>query len=378
MKTSTPWLTTALCALGFAHSVAAQNIVISNARVIVGDGDVIDRGSIVIQGGRIASVSEGPAADSELPVLDAEGLTAMPGFVDAHRRVIRGDPDEWMEGAPARMQEYVAAGFTTLFSLGDPLEPALELRSRLDAREIPGPRLVVSAPVPLTTDNGSSAPEANIRQTVQDLTLAGADAIESVVLATPGGGQIETLSIAKDEADQQGLLTITHIRTVDDALAAVDGGSGYLSSTPGVGEFDAATARDIIEAGRDNAEYGLVVTSALGSPDVSAGPAGAGNARVLRDAGVIYAFGTATELTPREALRHEVEALGQVFSNEEVIDILTRSAAYAVRRDDALGVLEAGTIGDVVLLSGDPLSSLEDLLNVRVVIRTGRIVFDSR
>ncbi len=121
------------------------------------------------------------------------------------------------------------------------------------------------------------------------------------------------------------------------------------------------------------------MTSTLGAPTVadrnSAGPA---NARLLWDAGVIYGYGTDTALLPRDALRHELTLLKLVFSNEEIVEILTKSAAFAVRRDDALGTLESGKIGDAVILDGDPLTDLDDLFNVRVVIRTGRIVIDNR
>ena len=377
MKTAISWLFAILGGFILAGGAAAQNLVITNARVIVGDGEVIDSGSIVIERGRIASVSAGAVTSSESLVIDAGGLTAMPGFVDAHRRVIRGDPDEWLMEAPERMREYAEAGFTTVSSLGDPLEQVSELRERLDAREMPGPRLVVSGPIQLTADDGSAYSEGEIRDTVRDLTLTGADAIHSVVRATPA--EIEALSVAKDEADQNGLLTITHIETVADALAAVQGGSGYLSHTPWAGELDETTARELIDGGRNNAEYGLVVTSTLGAPaGADGGSAGPANARQLWDAGVIYAFGTGTELPPAEALRRELDFLEPVFSNAEIIDILTRSAAYAVRRDDALGMLESGKIGDVVLLDGDPLADLDDLFNVRLVVRTGRIIVDER
>ena len=39
------------------RNVAAQDLVITNVRIIVGNGNVINQGSIVIRGGRLASVS---------------------------------------------------------------------------------------------------------------------------------------------------------------------------------------------------------------------------------------------------------------------------------------------------------------------------------
>lgn len=356
----------------------AQNLLIENARIIVGNGEVIDNGSVAIRRGRVAGVSEETPADTDLPVLDAGGLTLMPGFIDAHRQVIQGDPEEWMQQAAQRMQEYLEAGFTTVLSAGDPEQIILDLRDRLDARELRGPRLMVAAPVPIVNDEGEPVAQDDIRQAVQDAALTGTDAIASAVRATPQGHERTALSTARHEADQQGLLAITHVESLQDVLAAIAGGSGYLTSTPNLEELDEATATQIVRTGAANAEYGLVMTSALGVAAPADAERGAANARLLRDAGIRYGFGTGTSLHPRDALRHELNTLQPVFSNHDVVDILTRSAAYAVRRDDALGTLELGKIADIVIVGDDPLSNLESLSDVKVVVRTGQVVVDNR
>ena len=42
-------------------ALSAQDLVITNARIFVGNGNVIDQGSIVIRAGRIASIGTGGA-----------------------------------------------------------------------------------------------------------------------------------------------------------------------------------------------------------------------------------------------------------------------------------------------------------------------------
>src|SRR5262245_19315289 len=75
-----------------AVTAGAQDLVITNVRIIAGNGTVIDRGTIVVRGGRIASVSAGaPSAGGD--AIDARGGTALPGFIDAHRHVNAG-PNE--------------------------------------------------------------------------------------------------------------------------------------------------------------------------------------------------------------------------------------------------------------------------------------------
>jgi imidazolonepropionase-like amidohydrolase len=68
---------------------------------------------VVVRGGKIVSVGSG-AAPSGVQRIDAQGRTVMPGFIDAHRHIATGDPAEWLaKRAPAQMQEFLDAGFTT-------------------------------------------------------------------------------------------------------------------------------------------------------------------------------------------------------------------------------------------------------------------------
>ena len=378
MKTRTLTSLTILLSLGLVQSASGQNLLIRNGQMLDGNGGRVEGGTLVIRNGRISAYEE-DASTSDFPVLDAEGLTVIPAFTDAHRQVIQGNPDEWLEQAPQHMQRYLETGFTTLVTTDDSLEHILELRDRLESREIEGPRLLVTGPVPLTSVTGGAVPEEQIRQTVRDLALAGLDGIALTVRTTPSGREQEALSIARDEANEQGLLTIAHIKSVGDAITALRGGSGYLTRTPHIGRLGPGTASNIVETGRDNAEYGVVMTSTLGAitsadPD-SPAPA---NARELWDAGIIYGFGTDSDFPPQEALSHELDALGQFFSNEETFMILTKNAALAARRDDALGTLDRGKFADILILDGNPLADIESVFNIQVVIKTGRIVVDNR
>src|SRR6266853_2505670 len=69
-------------ALGGVSNLAAQDLVIANARIIVGNGSVINQGSIVIRGGKLATVSAAAANVPGVQTIDARGMTAMPGFID--------------------------------------------------------------------------------------------------------------------------------------------------------------------------------------------------------------------------------------------------------------------------------------------------------
>ena len=76
---------------GCIQDLAAQSLVITNARIIDGNGGVINRGAVVVRNGRIVSFSEGAAVVPGAVSIDAQGMTVMPGFIDSHRHVIQGD-----------------------------------------------------------------------------------------------------------------------------------------------------------------------------------------------------------------------------------------------------------------------------------------------
>src|SRR5436305_6358929 len=79
-----------LAIFGTAQKSHAQNLVITNARIIVGNGQVIERGGILVRDGRIAAVvsGEASAAPPGTQTIDASGFTVMPGFIDDHRHLI--------------------------------------------------------------------------------------------------------------------------------------------------------------------------------------------------------------------------------------------------------------------------------------------------
>ena len=58
-------------------------LIIKNARILTMTGDDLDRGDILIKDGKIAKIGEKIDADGA-EIFDAQGLTAIPGIVDAH------------------------------------------------------------------------------------------------------------------------------------------------------------------------------------------------------------------------------------------------------------------------------------------------------
>ena len=72
--------------------------------------------AILVRGGKIATVAAGAPFATAGQIIDAKGMTAMPGFIDAHRHINTG-PNE-----KAQMQAQLEAGYTTILSGGGPAE----------------------------------------------------------------------------------------------------------------------------------------------------------------------------------------------------------------------------------------------------------------
>jgi imidazolonepropionase-like amidohydrolase len=102
------------------------------------------------------------------------------------------------------------------------------------------------------------------------------------------------------------------------------------------------------------------------------------NARLLWEAGISYGYGTDTGWPPKESLADELRALSLVFSPRDISKILGEGAARATLKQDRIGTLEPGKLADMVLIDGNPLTSISDLLKVVTTIKDGRIVSDRR
>jgi imidazolonepropionase-like amidohydrolase len=236
---------------------------------------------------------------------------------------------------------------------------------------------------------------------VRQLKQAGIDDVKAVIVATPGGPERHTLAVVVDEAKKNGMPVITHAVTVEDMFAAIDAGVSILAHTPHIGQLDEASARKVAESkipmmstlgvfAPTFAESNERIRARTGvdniprfrdlepSPFDTLASAGQGpvNARLLWEAGVVYGYGTDTTFLPKDSLAQELKCLRLMFSNQDVVKIMTKNAATVIGRGKDLGTLEPGKQADIVMLDGDPLADIQSVLKVRMVIKGGNVVVD--
>ncbi len=373
-------------------SALAQDLHITNARIIDGAGLRLDRGSILIRDGRIEAVTSEPIARSGVSTLDANGMTLMPAFIDAHRHIIRGDTDAWFaDQAEVRMQEFLDAGFTTLMSGGGPVPGIIELQRRIETDELIGPRIVTSG----RADPPDFESPQDARARVQELAELGVEIIKARIAVDDQ----RMLSVVTDEAHRHGLDVMVHAVTVPAMHAAIDAGADKLVHTPHGSFMSPTDAKRVAAAEIENLStigfavpvFGVfnddnVPTFRDGSPwpegILGTGSNAAGekavNARTLWDAGVVYGFGTDTSYHPRDGLAHELRALNLMFSPQDIVKLMGPNTAAFIDMEDELGTIEPGNIADLVVVDGDPLSLIFELLDVAIVVKAGEIVADHR
>src|SRR5580698_9517325 len=136
------------------------DLVINNARVF--DGEKLRDGllSVGIAGNKISFVEK--AARPAAKEIDAAGKFLMPGLIDCHLHLLNmwTAVDEASMAADIsgdlknRLRALLAAGVTTVKSVGDSEDDILRVREMLARDELTGPRLYV-------TGAGFTAPESH-------------------------------------------------------------------------------------------------------------------------------------------------------------------------------------------------------------------------
>ena len=125
--------------LAAPRAIPAGTIALTNARILTMDTRrVIERGTIVVRGNRIACVGDCPITGAD-KVMDLAGKTVMPGLVDMHSHHYR----EWRGMRPRHDFEqaiYLAYGVTTTLDVSMYSQNMFPTAELIEVGEIIGPR----------------------------------------------------------------------------------------------------------------------------------------------------------------------------------------------------------------------------------------------
>ena len=140
-----------LCLFLFQSASAQEQLtVLQGARLILGDGSVLEQTDLAIQNGAIVSVGNVNAAGAE--IIDLRGKTVLPALIDAHAHLGYEAATGWGAENYSRanlidnLQRYAYYGFAAVFSAGsDPAPVAQALQADFDNGDYLGARMLFAA-----------------------------------------------------------------------------------------------------------------------------------------------------------------------------------------------------------------------------------------
>src|SRR5688572_18628906 len=213
---------------GFTIPASAQSVTaFEGARLIVGDGGVIEHATLVVEGTNIAQV--GPTADVRVPAgarrVDLTGKTVMSMIIDTH---VHLSPTRDALIRDLKLRAYY--GVSAALSLGTDNYDLLEVRGQT----IPGAARFLSAGrgITMPEPGRTTVPywittEAEGRKAVEELAAHKVDIVKIWVDTRDGKYQKltpELYGAIIDEAHKRGLRVTAHIYDLEDAKGLIRAG----------------------------------------------------------------------------------------------------------------------------------------------------------
>ncbi len=410
---------------------ASGSTVILGATLIDGTGhDPLSNAAILIEGERIRAV--GTRAAMTIPqgarVIEAEGMTLLPGLIDCHVHLamrtgmsmterVMTPPSLNLLYAVPNSRATLEAGITTVRDAGG--TPA-GVKMAVERGLFPGPRMLVA--VTILSQTGGHAdnympccvdlpmmryPDVphsvvdgvdEMRKKVREVLRAGADWIKLCtsggVLSTADDPQspqftVEEISVAVYEAGTHFKRAMAHAQStvgIKNALKA-----GIASIEHGIWLDDEAIdmmkARGVylvptLVAPRDVIAFAEANPGAL--PEVVFQKARAvvedhsASIRKAIEAGVKIAMGTDSGVGPHGRNARELGLMvDHGMTPMQSIVASTSEAARLLRLDKDLGTLEEGKLADLLLVQDDVLANItavEDQGKLALVMKAGQVV----
>ncbi|MGQ0571241.1 MAG: amidohydrolase family protein [Armatimonadota bacterium] len=392
------------------------SVVIRGGTVFRATGASAEPAAIVIEGERITAV--GPEREVAVPhgsrTIDATGKFVMPGLIDAHlhftgvfnfdryrmflqppfaTRVIRAALDAY---------EVLAAGFTTVRELGHgSMDQVIGLRRAINDRVIAGPRILTSGWA-ISQSGGHGDPRIfpaewtyqlrprstfadgpeECRRVVRENFGAGADLVK--IYTTEGGLRpgpdgfnaipnftVSEIEAMADEAHRRGAKIAAHATAREGILNAILGGVDTIEHGGGVGAhddlLDLMAQRGVFLVptlsiyywmathGKENGLDPRVMTASAAMVELEAK-----YLKKIHRHGIKVALGTDTgNIFGRGQNARELEMMVESgLTPAEALTAGTRVSAEALGLEQHLGTLEPGKVGDILILSANPLDDI--------------------
>lgn len=410
----------------FPKPKAEQRIAFTGARLITlsaatGAGPVIESGTVVVDGARIAAI--GPVGDVVIPsdalVIDVTGKTIMPGLLDTHYHRIGGSSGGIgisafkLPNPDFSDRSAIVYGVTSAWEPGGPVDDGVPATADLQAAgRIAGPRWshsakgTVGSPFELLTTY-----DAALRAVEQHKHL-GVDVLKEY--ATPTREQTQWLSAA---AYETGLGIVSHLESFEGMMTRVVDGytggdhpyipvpfykdvhelirqTGYIwtpnvAMSPGTVGTQKGTQRYFCQAvlawqkrtSPRVREVKPICATDQSNPSPTVPYGIQRNSRVAKHAALTASdgvhIGVSAHSMPASNLHREMWFLWKGgLPIEDVLRATTIGNAEKLGLQEEIGSLEPGNIADFLVLERNPLDDILNTLSLKYTIQGG-VVYDS-
>jgi imidazolonepropionase-like amidohydrolase len=385
------------------------DVLFRNATLFDGSGAATRPADVIVRGNRIRTVADA-SARLEAPgceVVDASGLTLMPGMTEGHahlsfcgasKNTDLGDipPEEHLLGTLRNAELLLDHGFTSCYSAASAkLRLDIVVRNEVNAGRLKGPRIRASSPE--ITVTGGLGDECKMHQNRSSfgMTCDGAEEVRKAAriciregtdnikinisgddFVNPAKGGMTVMSEAEvraavETAHDFGKRVNCHARAGGSVKRALECDVDVIYHC----ELMDARALDMMEAKKDSVfagpAIGLIVNTIEYGPQYGIDEAAIerlGMRRVveltakvyaeLRKRGVRvviggdYGFAWTPQGTNARDLMHFVDLFG--YSPAEALCCATKVGGEIMGMGDELGLVREGFLADLLLVDGDP------------------------
>jgi len=393
-------------------------------------GQLRPRTTVVVEGGRVAAVTQEPMRVDAAQIIDLGGRVVLPGLVDAHVHVTAVSHDLGAQAmqpvslvaahSSAVMRGMLMRGFTTV---RDAAGADAGLQEAVEKGLFEGPRLFIAGqPISQTGGHADMRPRGwrgghlfcscaglgifgaiadgvgEVRRAVREQVRTGAQHIKIMAgggVASPAdpidGTQfsMEELCAAVEEAEAANLYALAHAYSPRAVSRAVEAGvrsieHGNLIDEPTArlmkrcGTFLVPTLATYAALAQEGVRLGWSASMLEKLETVRA--RGLDAIRLARAEGVPVVFGTDLLGHMPERQNTEFALRREVQSHVEILQGATIEAARLMRQEGRIGQIVPGGWADLLVVEGDPTADLGMLeqpeSGIRLIMKQGRVVKD--